>query len=310
MSDSLGKSGAEDAAKAGRGAAKRQVGTCVSVDWANHLAVVALPPGGQTSMPFVGVAPVPQRQCLVGFFGPTGPVCLGAITPPVLGVVAGSPSNGLLPVRCDDGVTYQLAYDQRITSWASNARVQVNWDGGGTVLFPLSADPYTHDDLIPDPPSAPSSGKPTSKTITFQPTDSGTQNGSGASGSGAFWTPNVWCGVTTIGAYFYGAQIASSIPDTATITSAEVYISALQTGGSSPTIGLHSLASKAGNIVVDQAVTVPGGTGWKNLLGAGLNVNALKTGARLGIATNHGGGPHVWAPAGQGSGQIKISWRT
>lgn len=308
---SVGKQAAADAASAAAAGSKYQVGTAMSVDWSQSPALVTvnLPPGGEVEMPMVGDPPVLQRPCLVAFLG-MKPVCVGTLARPVLGTVAGSPANGLLPVKADDGVTYQLAYNTNITSWVSNARVQIDWSAGGTVLCAVSADPYTHDDTRPVPPPVVPSKPHTGSTSrqTFQPTDSGTQNASAGSlsGKGNYWTQQVYCGDTTLGAYFYGGQLASTIPDNASITKVEVYLQAVRSSGANPTIGVHSLSSKSGNIVVDQATTVSLGTGWKTLPNA--FGEALKTGARRGLATAHGG-YSIYAPAGSGSGQLRITWR-
>lgn len=273
-------------------------GTCVSIDWPTGMAVVNIP-GSTVSIPMAGTAPIPNALCWVGFMG-NQPICLGAVARPPLATVAGPAVAGIVSVTGDDGVIYQVAYDTLLTP-ASADRVLIDWTSGGTILCIPSADPNTG---LPvnTPGEIPSGG---SQTRTFNPIDSGTQNGSG-DGSGGFWTSQVYCGSTTVGGYFYGGQIAGSIPDDAVIDSVVLHLNAERATGDAPTIGLHTLTTKAGNLVVTSAVTVALGSGDRvlpNSFG-----DALKTGAAAGVGTHHGG-YSIYSPAGVGnSGALTITW--
>ncbi len=190
----------------------------------------------------------------------------------------------------DDGGTYTVAYDTRLTLTATQ-RVWIDWTYGGVVICVLSADPITHDDLIPEPagrPTASSGGAGFDVTRVFNPVTSGTQN----TGQARLWTSQVYCGDTTVGGFFYADQVGSTIPDTAVIKSVRLFVNQESGRGNQPTIGLHSLAKPGGVIAVDQAVAIPSGTGWKTLPNA--FGDALKTGYRKGFGTNHGGF-WIWA---------------
>lgn len=303
MTKPLGRKTAQAIASARQGYSRLQQAVCVSVDWESSLALVNAG-GGVISVPMAGDPPIPQRECWIGFLGQQ-PVCLGPVARPATGVIAGAAVDGLVPVTGDDGVLYNLAYDAGVTTWTTGTRVLIYWPGGGTVLFPLSADPFTHDDLIESPTQVTPSG-PTQHVLTFRPVASGSQAGSGSVGNGAFWTEVVRCGDTQIGGYFYD-NIDSAIPDNAHIDAASVFLFANSTYGNPPTLGLHALPSKAGALSVTGAVTIPGGTGSKDLIAAGLDVSPLINGAAKGLATHHGGN-HLFAPWNQnGSGVLTIT---
>lgn len=279
-----------------------RLGTCVSIDWVNSLALVNVP-GGQVSMPMVGTAPIPQRPCWVGFFGKT-PICLGPAPRSTMCTVSGSPSGGVVQVTGDDGGIYKVVYDARLTP-ASGNRVLVDWlESGGTILCVVSADPVTFDPNTPAPPVVVPGKK---VTRTFNPTDSGSQSGSGSSGSGSFFTPRVFCSDSNVGGYFYGTQIASTIPDSASIISVELYLDEVTGYGDAPHMGLHNLATKAGSLAVSSSTAFSAGSGWKRFDAFGT---ALKTGASKGFATGHGG-YHVYNNAGiNNSGACRITWQT
>lgn len=271
-------------------------GTCISVDWSAGTATVNIG-GANPEMPMVGAPPIPQQPCWVAFLGGV-PVCLGAVTRPPLGTVAGDASGGKLPVTADDGVTYQLSYDPNVASWTAGQRVLINWDGGGTVVVNLSADPHADDPNASPPPVAKPSG-PKARDVSFAPSWSGTQTG----GSANFWTSEVYCGNTTLGAYG-GYSVASSIPDTAKITRVLFYLSPMNEYGDPAHLALHSLASRSGVIAPSGSLAVAAGARWVDLPTSWGD--QLKTGATRGIATNHGG-YHVYNPAGSGSaGKLRI----
>jgi len=284
------------------GLSQYKQGTCVSIDWVAGTALVNIP-GGTVNMPMTGV-PIPRQLCWVGFLG-NQPICLGVVPRPPLATVTGTPgSGGLVEVLSDNGKTYMVAFDGGMTVTPTD-RVLIDWTSGGTILCGPSADPISGIDLdvpVGTPDIGSGSG---SRAVTFNPTDSGTQNGTSA-GAGSYWTAQVYCGNTTLGGYFYGGQIASTIPDSARIDSVELFLSAARSSGSAPTIGLHSLGGKSGNLNVDSAVTTSGGTGWKSLPTS--FGDALKTGSRLGIGTKHGG-YHIFAAANSNnSGALRITY--
>jgi hypothetical protein len=140
-------------------------------------------------------------------------------------------------------------------------------------------------------------------SATFKAKDSGSYQGS------SWWTDQVWCSDSNVGAWFY-PDIADTIPDDAEITRVQVLVNEFynQFPTSLATIGLHSLASKSGSPTVVSAVTVSAGSGWKTLPVA--FGDALKTGTRKGLGTNHGG-YHKFRSRTEdaNSGALRIDWR-
>lgn len=305
MVDSLGVQLAKHASKLGQVSAAAQLGTCVSINQSTQLAVVNVG-GGPVLIPCVGVMPTPQHKCWVVTLGRTM-FCIGEQARPAIGTVSGSASAGLLPVTGEDGVSYSLAYNSAITSWSTGQKVLINWNRGGTVLCAVSADPYTHNDLLPDPPviTPPSSG---AGSVGISPSWSGTQNSAsgGNTGTSGFWTANVNSGNTELGAYGYN-DVGSSIPDSATYGHCRIFLAEITGYGSAFTLGTHTLTSEAGTLVVANSITpTEASPGWWEL-GATI-FNLLKTGAATGIATDHGG-YHSFYPAGQNnSGALDIAW--
>lgn len=276
-------------------------GTCVDIDWVNNLALVNIP-GGNVWIPMVGTAPIPQWEVYIGFIG-NQPVCLGVVPRSPMCTVTAAPAGGVVKVRGDDGRDYTVTLPTGL-SLVVNDRVIVLWaeSGGGAVLMKPQADPFTRNPYITAPPVVPI---PTRHESIFNATDSGSQPGSGSSGSGSYFTPRVFCSDNNLGGYFYNDAIYSTIRNATSIESVQVYVDAVQTSGAAPTLGGHSLASKSGNIAVSAAVNVPGGSGWKDVTHLAA---ALKAGTVKGFATAHGG-YHIWNNAGINmSGRCRIVW--
>lgn len=210
----------------------------------------------------------------------------------------GSP---LLTVLLSDESSVQLPYVTTYASPAVNDDVLISWADGGMVIGPVTQVPLS--DYLPPAPASPAGGG--SFSADFRAEDSGTQN----TGSAQWWTGDIWCGSTTTGAWFYGSQIADTIPDGAAITAVRVWTPEFYNAypGSLATIGLHGLGSKSGVAAVSSAVQVLDGTGWKVLPNA--FADALKTGSKLGIGTNHGGyHKYVARSRDPQSGLLHIEW--
>lgn len=276
-----------------------RVGTCLSINWTKLTAKVNIP-GSTLDLPMV-VAPVVNARCYVGFLA-NQPVVLGPVARPPLATATGSPSSGIVKVTGDDGQSYGVASNG--FSITAGTRVLIEWaDRGGYVVALPSADPLTGQPIIGSGGDAPT---PTRQSRTFYPIDSGTQNGSGGSGSGNYWTSQVYCGDSTIGGYFYGTQIADTIPDSASILSVVVALTQIGgSGGSAPKLGLHNLPSKSGNLTPTSATPVLGGSNLSQLPNA--FGDALKTAAAFGLATAHGG-YWIFGTAAQ-SGALTITWQ-
>jgi hypothetical protein len=188
-----------------------------------------------------------------------------------------------------------VAYDTAYTPVIGH-RVALNWAvPGGFLLGRLSSDAI----LDPPPVTPTPPAGPTNFDVTFNPTDSGTY--------GSRWqSTEVWASASTRGAWFYGSQMASTIPDNATIDAVNIYLSSFYDLGDPPILSLHSQQSKGGAPDVIASHTAFSGSGWASLPPSWGD--ALKTGGAYGIGTNHGG-YHKYRPAGQGnSGALAIRW--
>ena len=208
-----------------------------------------------------------------------------------IGVVtsAGSP---LLTVTTSAG-SLQLP---RISSYSAvvGDAVLIDWDAGGVVIGKVSA--------VPAGTYVPPTVDPTDFSVEFRATDSGTYGGS--------WSQNdVWCSDSNLGAWFYGTAIADTIPDSATISRIQIYLPEFYNAypSSLATLGVHSLAAKTGAPAVSGAFAVAGGAGWRDL--PTNYADLLKTGAALGIGTNHGGYHKYSGRASDAnSGLLRIDW--
>lgn len=249
-------------------------------------------------------APLPGEyvRCLVA--GVT--LMLGPVKPrPAYGKVTGTGSPRL-DVLLSDGTSVSLPKLSSYTDPAVNDQVTILWANGGIILGDQDDTPTS---TYTPPASSDNGAAPRQQTLYFGATDSGSQNGSGDSGSGNWWTNDVWCGASTIGAWFYGNQIGNSIPDDAQIDQVQVYVQEFQNSfpGSLTTIGTHTLASKSGNATVTGSAEIPRGTGWRTLPNSYGDL--LKTGAAKGLATHHGG-LHKFRSrrASAQSGRIRITF--
>lgn len=175
--------------------------------------------------------------------------------------------------------------------------VAIDWPGGGIVLGKVTAKPDGGTTPGPTPPPV------QDYQVDFIAADSGS--------FGTSWFTNeVYCSSSNIGAWFYGTAIPDTIPDAAVITGISVYVTEFynQFPSSLATIGMHTQPSKGGAPSVAGAVTISAGTGWKPLP-ASFGDN-LKAGYQLGLGTNHGGYHKFTARSSDAqSGLLRISWR-
>lgn len=282
-----------------KGASGLAQATCISVDWPNYLAVVNIA-GGEVSVPMVGDAPYPGDTVWVGWLG-QNPICLGPVPKATTGTVTGAGAAGFVTVLGDDNRSYTVPYTG--TAPADNARVAMLWPAKGLLVGAMSADAPG---VVPiAPPSSGGGGAPGGSStgkMTFNPTESGTYNGSSWYGDGF-----VGCSASEQGAWFYGNQIADTIPDDATITVARIHIDEYfnRYPSSLARLGTHTLTSKSGAPNVTGTLDIPRGSGDRDIR---MYADALKTGAAKGIGTNHGGW-HKFSPKGtRNSGAIYMEW--
>lgn len=276
------------------------LGTCVSVDWASSSCVVNTPDGSSLYPRIASDPPVPGVPVYVlvipGFIALT----LGKPSRPPLGTVAGDPSGGLVNVTADDGITYPMGFQTNYTP-AAGHRVLLDWDAGGHIINRIDAAP------APKPPVQNSDSGSQRKTQQFKPIDSGSYRSSWGSGVVYFGQSYPSAG------WFYGTQIADTIPDDAVISSVSVYLEVTAQGGvATMPLYLHTSATRpAGSLALDQGTDIgsmPNGFRGNVSLPVGWG-NLLKTGARFGIGTTGPGYRRLNGPAQSATaGAITITW--
>lgn len=152
------------------------------------------------------------------------------------------------------GVTAQLRRNNAYTP-AVNDIVLIDWGtDGGVIVGKLDAAPST------TPPAAPGTAPVKAYDVTFRALDSGAYQ------SGYGWRTNdVWSSASNIGAWFYGSKIRDTIPDAATITSAQIFLPLRSRLGAAP-FGRHGNDTKpAGAVTFSATSTLTSLDGWVSI---------------------------------------------
>lgn len=178
--------------------------------------------------------------------------------------------------------------------------VGISWSEQPFVIGALSVQPEGR-------PPAPDPGAGGVRSATFQTIDTGSHN----IGSSNYWQQQVWASDSTYGGWFYGTQVADTIPAGASLVSLEFYVSWQQRYGSAPNFGLHGLASKSGQLSFTNVQAWAPGGGWQTPPNAAAWFNALKAGGgRLGVGLRNGGYNKLSSRAQDGmTGALRISWK-
>ncbi|EYT59756.1 hypothetical protein D514_0111630 [Microbacterium sp. UCD-TDU] len=179
--------------------------------------------------------------------------------------------------------------------------VGLSWSEQPFCIGALSVQPKP-----PDPVPNPGGGN--LRSATFQILDTGSHN----VGSSNYWQAQPWASNSTFGGWFYGTQIADTIPAGATLASLEFYVSWQSRFGGSPNFGLHGLASKSGQLSFNNVAAWNPDSGWQTPPNAAAWFAALKAGGgRLGVGLSHGGFNKFSSRAQDAmSGALRISWRS
>lgn len=231
-------------------------------------------------------------QTLDGRVSVTGP----ARSLPGRGVITALGSPRVSVLAWD--VTYTLPVAGSYTP-SLNDQVSITWDlDGGLVVGSISA---------PTNVTPPEQNTPGPVQQFHPPPFTAVDSGSFQSGR---WTKaDVWASDSLVGAWFHGTGIADSIPDSAEILGAAIYLPATRTGGAPPNLQLHTSATKpSGSVVFTGAqYQPPGRTGWQPLPTSFIDYLKSNPG---GIGLNHGG-YNIYASRGQDSltGALDITWR-
>lgn len=270
-------------------------GLVTAVSWSTRTVTVNVA-GVSQSIRWVGPAPWPGDRVRVTQH-PSNWYCELVMGAP-LGTVQ-SVASSIATVLGDDGVTYTYPHESGV---APSAGWRVRLDHAGRMAAPrYSAEPLGS---LYVPPPAPPNPTPSEQVRTFNPIDSANWWATG----GRWDTQYVEVSVSRSGFYFYGTQIADTIPNSATILSATASFSEIwdNVPGTPSMLGSHGAATRPGS--------PPGLSGALAVSGSGdVNIasyaNALKNGTQhgLGFAQNTG-----WRrfQTFAGSGAITIRWRT
>jgi len=263
-------------------------GTCVGYVFASRLVLVDV--GGVTiPMPWLGTAPWKGDTVRILKLGETR-LCQ-SVYGSAIGTVS-SVASSVATVTGDDGTIYR--YPVRIGDTISAGhRVRLD-HAGQIVLGRYAAEPPSSEYETPAGPPASSGG-----SKTFLPTASGSY------ASGVFRGPEVEVNSLRTGMYWYGSQIADTIPDGATITSATItLIQTYDQIGVASLLGSHNRKSPNGEPVISGVVSINSGGTFSIMAVA----NALKTGAAYGVGFQKETGYRAFASSAS-SGAITIKWK-
>lgn len=263
-------------------------GYCEDLDWPNLLATINIG-GARQAMPWAGVPPWPGGRVAVVYSG-NKPRCW-AVYGASQGTVA-SVNGTEATVTGDDGQTY--IYPAAVTVTSGN---RVRLDHGGQIIVAVyPADPT---EFVYVPPAAPPVA--VGGSATFRPIDSGNYR------FGVYQGPYVEISDNRVGAYFYGTQLANTIPDSATITKATLQLAERWDNlpGTPSKLGTHTQPTRGSTPAISGAIDVYGG----GSIGIMQFADALKTGAAYGVGFAAGFGWRQFDTSAA-SGAIYMEWST
>lgn len=224
------------------------------------------------------------------------PFLLGPTVPkPADGTVL-STSGGVAQVSTDIGTvsaTYPFG-----ASLSASQQVKLIWGNGAHIVSVMSASVAP-----PDVPPPPAQQTPSTVTKTFTATSAGSYQ------AGYGWRTNdVWCSASNRGCWFYGTKIRDTIPDSADILAAKIYLpNPIRLLGARP-FGRHAYAKKpSGAPTISAATTLSGTDGWVSIPTSLLDWLKQNTG---GVGFDLGG-YNIWPGVQQDgqSGALRVTWR-
>lgn len=173
------------------------------------------------------------------------------------------------------GVTQIMAVPDGLVL-AVNDNVRIDWFAGGVIAARYTITPVY---VTPPAPVVVVGGRVTQKFTAVQ---------AGSWGAAYGWnTPDVWASDSYTGAWFYGVKIADTIPDTAVIESARIYLPIRKNSGGNPIFGTHSSAYKpGGNVTFVSTAALTTRSGWVTVPVAYANYLKANYG---GLGFDHGG---------------------
>jgi hypothetical protein len=281
-------------------------GQVTAIDWATGTATVNIA-GGVVNAQMIDDAPAVNRPVWVLQVGTTA-VCLGKPSGPVYGTVQSDGVNGFAAVLGDDGVTYSLPYSTMYQP-ASGHRVALEWAGYGRIEQRVSGEYSPAGEPIQNNPTPPpGAGAATGGDRVFYPVDSASWQGGGWARSDSV----VYGSSYAVGAFFYGSQIADSIPPGATITGIEIYLTVDQASGSQAQFGYHPYGTRPGAAFTPTGMYVPRplARGFAGYVPLDLKFGTFLRDTPGGIGTK-GAGYRVFRgkSGGQSQGALHITWK-
>jgi hypothetical protein len=224
--------------------------------------------------------------------------CAGVYGPP-LGTVQ-TTGGGFASVLGDDSVTY--SYPHLGDAPANGSRVRLDHAGRGVSAGVYSVEPEDSEFVPPaaPPPASGSSGG----EAWFNPAWSGNWR-PGFSGAA------VEISSSRVGLYGYGTQIRDTVPDSASVSVAQLHLSQNwdNVPGVASSMGTHGFdgaPGSASNANLSGTYSVPGGSRVVDITGA--VADALKTGSALGVGFRSGSSGWRQYGAAPGSGRIFMKW--
>jgi hypothetical protein len=295
MSDAQQQAKRDAQLRASRATTTEGVVVAGGVDWGRRLVTVNMS-GFTQAMPWKGPAPWEGDRVRIDSAG-GDPVC-SLIEGSPYGTVS-SVAGDYLNVAGDDDVSYRYVFVGTDT-FTGGERVALD-HARKLVVGQISTDPAF------DPPE-PEPGPPpgTVSSAWFNPTWSGNWTG------GVFDGEPATISSTRVGAYGWGTQLRDSIPDSASIIRAELQLVQNwdRVPGVETSMGTHSFDGRPGsmtNASLTGDYQFPGGSRLVDIRGA--VVDALKTGAALGVGFRSGSfgwREYAQAPA---SGRVYVEWQ-
>ena len=249
--------------------------------------------GGRVPAHVLFGVPMPNESVWVGIVNGVA-YTFGATTPKPDQATVFTASAGVATITTDIGADpIPAAYDDAALTVTSGDIVRIMWSQSGPWILGVTVDagPST-------PPPTPGGGGG-ARTIEFTAIDSGSWQ------AGYGWrTSDVWSSANNKGCWFYGTQIADTIPDAATITAAQIYLpSPIRLTGARP-FGRHAYAAKPGGEPSISATSMLGGTsGWVDI--PTTLIDHLKT--NVGGLGFDLGGYNIWPGGGQ-SGTVRVTY--
>lgn len=253
--------------------------------------------GGRVPANTMGVMPAVNDPVWVAIVDGV-PFMVGPTEPRMSEGSVVSASAGVATVSTDAGQV-TARYNSSVLTLSPSDVVFLLW--GATPWIPgvLSAA------STPEVPSAPGgTGARVTKTFTALSSRSYDSNYS------SWWTNDVWSSANNKGLWFYGSKIRDTIPDSASIVKAEIYLPLkADPFNGSPPLGRHGYASQpAGAPTISSAAVVSGKSGWVTIPASLIDHLKSNTGG-LGFNTSS---QTIWygTNADGQSGAVRVTYDT